>query len=159
MLCDEGSWESPARHPHPHPIPGKRNNIVYIFVGWLAGWFLGKRRGERKEKRILLQEWISKFLLGAAPLSDQWRIRKGGRTQWQRLMMDRIKKKGLFSLALPTHRGCRNPLAHSLFCARRWKIALDCVSCTVLFPRRLCPSLSLSLFKSPVQPPQHNRSA
>jgi hypothetical protein len=54
---------------------------------------LGKRRGERKEKRILFQERISKFFLSAAPLSDQWRIRKGGRTQWQRLMMDRMKKK------------------------------------------------------------------
>lgn len=49
MLCDEGSWESPARHPHPHPIPGKRNNIVYnLLAGWLAGF--GEAEGRKKRE-------------------------------------------------------------------------------------------------------------
>jgi hypothetical protein len=81
-----------------------KGTTLYI-ICWLVGWLvLGKRRGERKEKRILLQERISKFFLSAAPLSDQWRIRKGGRTQWQRLMMDRMKKRSLFSSSPNTPR-------------------------------------------------------
>lgn len=136
MLCDEGSWKvqlDTRTHTHTPPNRESKRKTLYLLAGWLVG-------GEKYRSGISFSVLSSKSGLA----NSFWSLRtsgassetgRGDRTSGSDWWWTEWKKRSLFL-------SCRreNPLVHSLslsLCARRWKIALDCVSCTVLFPRLL----------------------